>query len=320
MLPIQLAGLALAGRTLVIKYSGAPDNDTQSNKTTIRPKQRTPKPKGSYMPVQNPVNTLVKGLTTTVSQITKGLAGEDYYAVVKGFVPSGTELIAPENSIKPRDIQFSDLDGDSRDELVASYRHNDGIRTIVLKKNGEKWDKSAEIDNSGFEGIKHRGFAGITGEGKKQLLIGFSQKNKDQLLKVYSMEDGRLDEIFDHSYSRFEVLNHPVKGKTSPEVHLAIWNRTGSGTYDIEVYRWAGTELEKLKDTKHYYLENVVPHYAHRVKQARYSPSNWYGLADALLKAGVHEDARIAAEVGMSLDTGSALKESFAELKNRIGN
>ena len=85
MLPLQLVGFALAGKTLLTKYNRAPDRYSLPNKTKIQFKLHPRKIHitSKTTTMGNPIQTLASGLTSTLSQITTKLTGEDYNSIVK---------------------------------------------------------------------------------------------------------------------------------------------------------------------------------------------------------------------------------------------
>jgi len=221
----------------------------------------------------------------------------------------------PKNS---EEIHFADLDGDSQNELIASFRHNNEIKTLILKKQNNHWHKAAEISNPEHDTISYRGAADVKGEGKKQLLLGLSSNENTPTLYGYSLENSTAKKIFHRSYHRFEILGSSKNNDASEKAKLAVWDKKDTDSYDIQVLHWNGLELEPVKDTSSYHYKSAVPHYVKKVKQKPNSPSNWYNLADALEKSGVYRDALVAVKVGMKQDANSAFKENFLELRNKL--
>ena len=315
MLPLHLTGIALAGRMLLTKHSGntLPAKGVTRSKSLSGTNRMPQKP--SLMP--NPLHSLFRDLTTSLSQITSKPVREDYSALIKSFIPENARLLVPEYPSGARDVLLADLDGDSRDELIASYTLHSEVKTIILKRQEGNWFKASEISNSGYDMLNYRGTADITGEGKKQLLIGLKSRDKVGALAGYSFEQGISKEIFTHGYHRFEVLQSDSRN-TSSNAQIAVWNRKDNNSYDIELLRWNGSQLESLKDSSAYYHHSVIPYYVDQVRQVPYSISNWYNLADALIKTGDYRDALVAIDVGMSQDQNSALREKFLELRKKI--
>lgn len=180
MIPLQLLGLALAGRLLSSKYPVTSDRYPSLYESMSQLKQhlRT-NLAANTATIPNPVQTLVRGLTSSLSQIRTTLVGEDYNAVVKHFLPENAKILSPRYPINSEEYLFADLDGDSRSELIASFRHDNKIKTIVLKKQNDRWHKTGEISSSEFGDIKTEVLLILPEKVKKQLLIGFTPKERE---------------------------------------------------------------------------------------------------------------------------------------------
>jgi hypothetical protein len=304
-----MAGVAMAGKMLSSKNKGKPQFRLQP-----KPKQMT----GKALTVANPLHTLFRGLTSTLSQITKKPVTEDYNAIVRGFIPSNAKHLIPQYPASSREVQLADLDGDSQNELITSFKHNNEVRTIILKKQNGLWNKAGEINHSAHDTINYRDVADVTGKGKKQLLISLTSTGKTPALYGYSFENSKVHEMFSRSYHRLEVLNQPQNGNAVSKAQLAIWDKKDNDAYNVEVLHWNGSKLEPIENNTNYYYKKVAPYYAKKVKQTPYTASSWYNLAHALTKAGSRKDALIAVEVGMRQDPKSEFKEKFLALRNEI--
>ena len=123
--------------------------------------------------------------------------------------------------------------------------------------------------------------------------------------------------MFKRKYSRFEVLKLS-KNRSSTKSQLAIWEKKDDETYNIEVHDWNGSQLESQKNLSAYYLRRVVPYHAKRIKQNPTILSNWYNLANALLKSGMKRDALIAVEAGLTFATNPEKEDQLLALKKEI--
>jgi hypothetical protein len=313
---MQQSPLAQAFRMLLSKYNryylsnkGKMQFKPRSSKNTVPGKPATP---------VNPLQNIFKGLSASLSQITKKPAVVDYKAVVKKFIPENSIPVIPISPKDSKEINFTNPTGNLRNELITSFKHNNEIKTVILKKENDQWYKAAEINNAGYDTINYRGFADIIGDGKKQLLLGLGSKEKGSVLHGYSIENNKANKIFEHNYHKFDVLNAVQGNAASSKAQLAIWNKKLNDAYNIDVLKWNGLQLETQKNTASYYNKNVVPHYALKAKRTPNNPFHWYNLADSLIKSGSTRDALIAIEVGISQDKNSTLKEDFLALKNKI--
>ncbi len=289
------------------------------------PFMRRPSGSASGAPVSNPLETLAKGLSTTLSQIAKTVpvtarrhSDEDYYSIAKEFIPADAEILTPEFPANSRPILVTDLDGDAQDELIMSYRLNDEIITIVLKKTDNTWQKIGEVCIPGYDQINYRNVESLSGEGMKQLLLGCTSKGKVPVINGYEIFEGSIMQIFSRNYRWLELVKPENDERDNTGARLAVWNETGDDTYEIELLRWNGLELEPQDDVSSYYERSVVPYYIKKVQRNPYAPSNWYNLAHALIKAKAYRDAAVAIDLGMRVDAKSEYREKFETLRASI--
>ncbi|NJD04036.1 MAG: hypothetical protein FIA99_15890, partial [Ruminiclostridium sp.] len=109
-----------------------------TKRADIRP-LNLPNPAQSLQKLQTTVQSLVGGLTqnltSTISQIAGMAPKEDYTAIVRSFMPLEARLVKPQFPMGSGEILSADIDGDSQNELIASFKLDDSaIRTMVLKK------------------------------------------------------------------------------------------------------------------------------------------------------------------------------------------
>lgn len=321
MIPLPLAGIAITGSALLAKYT-----TTQRNQRPAGAFQQKKMPLQIQLPSAlkalseaNPLQSVIGGLTSAVSQITKSIAGEDYNKIVKEFLPVDSTLLKPRHLSNSGELGFADLDGDSQDELLASYGTKSGVGTIVLKKENNQWYKLAELSNSGYSGINFRDTSSLYGSGKQQLLLSFPSEDKTVSLHAYSLENGTLKKLFEHKCSRFEILgSKKSEGNRSDPDQLALWDKDNEGILKVDVVRWNGLQLEPVKNKENYYLRKAIPYLANSVKHNPQSPLGWYNLAGILADAGYSKDALAAVDTGISVDKSEAYMNNFLELKKRL--
>jgi hypothetical protein len=314
MPPLNLNEFSKTLRELLSKYSSFYFSDRSKRKTTygLKPGTGTPAIPAVFKDIPA---RLSKSLSQGLAQMRKTTLGEDYNAVVTRFIPENASAVFPRLPAGSRGIQWMDVDGDRQNELISSYRYDNELWTVVLKKENDKWRKMAEINHLKYDTLYYRGKADIAGEGKVHLLVGLASKGSAPVLHGYSFDNGKMIENFSHSYHRLDVL---LPAQTDKRQRLALWSRQDTGGYDIELLQWNGTKLEPNDDTALYYSYHVVPQYVSNVKRAPASPSNWYNLADALVKAGAYRDASMVIKIGMMQDVNSTFKEKFEALNGKI--
>ncbi len=316
MFPLLPAGLALAARILTSKFNSP--SFSQKGKTYGNPKKEQKRIQFKVPKVTNPIQTLVNGLTSTITKITNNTTdNEDDRIVVKHFLPDKANLLSPKYPSNSKTLQYADVDGDLQNELIASYRSNDEVKTLVLKKQNGQWQKAYEIDCPDCESIHYRGLADITGEGKKQLLLGLSSKRNASVLHGYSISNGTANKVFSQKYHKLEVLPPSTGKRKSANAELAVWDKKDN-KINVDVMNWNGSNLEHSDNSTAYHYNNVAPYFAQKIKRSPYNSAHWYNFANSLVRSGLYSDASDAIEVGMALDSKASLKTDFEALKNEI--
>lgn len=266
--------------------------------------------------LKRPVESIIKGLNNAVSQFSVKPEKIDYNNIVNSFLPPGARVIKPQYPENAAAIQFADLDGDGRSELVTSYVTGDGISTLVLKKDEVQWYKAAEIKCPGYTGIHYRSSADITGEGRKDLILGLSAASKERTLFAFSVKEGDSKKIFSKTYGKIELLRGSGQSG-APKDAVALWHEKSPGIYDIELVRWNGIDLEQLDRTR-YLAVKVLPYFIRRLRQDPHDTAGWYNLAETFLETGDRANAARAVKFGLEYGPDPEIKERLTELQSRI--
>jgi len=266
--------------------------------------------------LRKPVESLIKGLNTAVSQLREKPEKVDYHAVVNSFLPPGARLLKPQYPENAGDIQFADLDSDGRSELVTSYATADGIVTMVLKKDEVQWYKMAEISNPDFAAVHYRNSADVAGDGKKHLLLGLVTKQQKRVLFAYALTGDGARKIFSREYHKLEVQKSRTASGSVADA-IAFWDEETAGVYKIDLVHWNGIDLESLNPAR-YLANKVVPYYIRNLRENPDDTLSWYNLARSLSGAGDTVRAARAAELGLRHNPDSQLRMKFDELKSGL--
>ncbi len=266
--------------------------------------------------LRKPVESLIKGLNTAVSQFREKPEKVDYHAVVNSFLPPGARLLKPQYPENAGDIQFADLDSDGRSELVTTYTTTDGIRTMVLKKDEVQWYKMAEISNPDFVAVHYRNSADVAGDGKKHLLLGLASRHQKHILFAYALTDDGARKIFSREYNKLEVQKSRTASGSVTDA-IAFWDEETAGIYNIDLVHWNGIDLESLNPSR-YLANKVVPYYIRTLRENPDDTLSWYNLATSLSGAGDTVKAARAVNLGLRHNPDTQLRNKFDELKNRL--
>lgn len=316
MIPLTIAGIALAGSTFFVKKNRRPLPGKNRTLSKQRPRPIRIIKKRPATP--NPLQNIFKGITSSLSKFTQKSPKEDYNDVIRRMLPENATLLTPSHPAKAEKYQLVDLDGDLQNELVTTYRVDNMNRVLILKKRNDQWGKVAEISNPKFTKVNFINFADLDGQGKKQLLLGC--KTKDNLIELhaYSLENESAKELFSRNCDWAEVDETTTNRGIPSKAHLALWNKKDADAYDIEVMGWNGSELEPVSNQVPYYYQRVLPYYGRKVKQMPQNPSNWYYLAEALLKSEMYRDALISIDMGLRFNPVSPSRDDFYTLRKAV--
>lgn len=326
--PPKGSGLEQLGRIMRNSYNSAlavKNTCSKSNKPKIKKYTKTkgitfnkPNLKDPLETLRGSVQSISKGLNNVLGQITKKPEVIDYTAIVRNFIPDNAMLLKPKLPNGAQEIMQADLDGDRRNELIATYRSNEGVRTVILKAQDDRWQKAAEIYHQTNEEIDYRNAVNLTGENKLDLLIGMAGGSYANTLYGYTLAEGAATRLFSHEYNWVELVRRSKDNSRGRKETLSLWNKKADGDYDIEVLDWTGLQLERAENDVYYYRTRVVPYYLKKARQNPSTISGWYRLAESLIKAGAYRDAMRIAEAGSRQSQDQQFKDKFILLKKDI--
>src|SRR5690606_19657576 len=91
--------------------------------------------------------------------------------------PSGAKLLVPHHPEGAKDISFHDLNGDGENEAIIVYeetiQNQRELWAALLKEENGQWKIIWKTKGLGYE-IDYIGFADITGDGKSEVLLGWT--------------------------------------------------------------------------------------------------------------------------------------------------
>lgn len=317
MFPAPLIGLLAAGSTLLFKCKILPRTEQirfELKKTLCEKKQYKTK---SYFET-NPIMALFKKLNTLPLPKFKRSAKVDYNSIVKEFIPEDGVITVPKFPQRSKEYQFVDIDNDSDKEIVVSYKQRDELKTIILKQQEEKWNKVFEIAHAGYSGLHFRSLTALSDDGKKTLLVGLQGNNGRPKLYGYSFQGNDVNEAFNRSYDRLEIMPGSKKRNETQCHQLAIWEKNDEDIYNIDLLCMRDNHLESTDNLEPYYVKRVVPHYLKLIKKAPNNAMHWYNLSDVLVSINSYNDARMAIDIGSKLDTTGKFIDRFNALRSKI--
>jgi len=124
-------------------------------------------------------------------------------------LPSTYELILPRNIENSAAINYADLTGDGKDELIALYRVKDklneyGIR--ILKEYFGKWEYLDSIEETALD-IKDIIFKDINNDGKEDIIIKWIEESKSLRVEVYTEKNDKMFPRFKKECDDVEIID-----------------------------------------------------------------------------------------------------------------
>jgi hypothetical protein len=240
--------------------------------------------------------------------------------ISKEFVPSNSLLISPEEPVSTKPFQLYDFDQDGQEEIIITFEIKakeqpspSQFGAIVLKKEGEGWEKIWETKTQGV-GLQYSGVADITGDGTKEYLlgvtIGASAGNK---LEIFQWNNNSFKKIADVPYHMMDLLS-------DKNVGIAVWQQYIADTYFVDVLKWNGQRLVLDEELYSKYYPVIEKFYNDKISKMD-AWFYWYTLADAQIKANLFDKANKSIQKGTTLAKQLSLPdvvENFNQLSDKL--
>lgn len=238
--------------------------------------------------------------------------------IVKSFLPPFAEVIILGTPFIRPAIEMIDLDRDGILELVGAYHWKGENYIIVLKYRDGNWQVMDVIKGKGYN-ITYFKAAPITGNYKKNLVVGWQVASIWSDLSVYKWTDGELKDLIagNKYYSIIEVMDiNGTQGKDGI-YELALWIHDTGDAYKVEIYRWEDGKFVLAVDVYPYYFKKVVSYYNKLLAETD-STTYWYYLADAQIKIGNTQDALQSIDRALAFEYPYPSRAELMELRSQL--
>lgn len=126
------------------------------------------------------------------------------------LLSEGYEYMAPTSGRNIQSLQMVDIDGDGRDEALAFFRLSNGekpLKIYVFHSREDSYELASIIESSGTA-IDSIYYEDLTGDGRKELIVGWKISADVQTVTVYDMRPGPV-QLMQSNYTRlsFQELN-----------------------------------------------------------------------------------------------------------------
>ncbi len=193
---------------------------------------------------------------------------EDVKKAIQSYLPKDSQLIIPKEQEELSAINYVDLDGDGKEEIVVFYSLPKDLSTLgilILKsQDGTNGVKSWNIEDNFTElgkDIVYANFADFTGDGHSDIIIGLSGGEKlNNELTLYTYQFGRGEVIESIPYQDMAVGD--VNGDGQVEVAILNQEEKDYPEVKLTLYHYAAQQMQKIDEKK-------LDGYASEVKIAR---------------------------------------------------
>lgn len=126
------------------------------------------------------------------------------------LLSEGYEYMAPTSGRNIQSLQMVDIDGDGQDEALAFFRLSNGekpLKIYVFHSREDSYELASIIESSGTA-IGSIYYEDLTGDGRKELIVGWKISADVQTVTVYDMRPGPV-QLMQSNYTRlsFQELN-----------------------------------------------------------------------------------------------------------------
>lgn len=126
------------------------------------------------------------------------------------LLSEGYEYMAPTSGRNIQSLQMVDIDGDGQDEALAFFRLSNGekpLKIYVFHPREDSYELTSIIESSGTA-IDSIYYEDLTGDGRKELIVGWKISSDVQTVTVYDMRPGPV-QLMQSNYTRlsFQELN-----------------------------------------------------------------------------------------------------------------
>lgn len=155
---------------------------------------------------------LLTGCKNTGKQNTISQPPKDDATAIGAFLPSGSELLVPENAAKKQSIFLSAQAGKEADEAFLLYRNttdNRQAHIVYLTKENGTWQIKEDME-TGYLGFDTFELTDLDGDGVKEAIVGGSVSNTghDNQLAIYKLEKDALTKTSELNYDALSIADY----------------------------------------------------------------------------------------------------------------
>lgn len=155
---------------------------------------------------------------------------------LSAMISAGAEYAPPSSGTNIQSVQLTDLNGDGHQEALAFLRVADDekpLKVYIFTPEDETYRQTAVIEGTGT-GFYSVSYTDMDGDGYMELLVGWKVNAELQALTVYSLANGKPEELMRSNYVKYALTN--LNRDEMQELVVIRADEDGDGTADY--YRW----------------------------------------------------------------------------------
>lgn len=185
------------------------------------------------------------------------------------FFAYGEELLYLDSQPKQPLLQYIDIDGDGKKELIGIYRSNQQLYLFTLKEQFGHYRLISVLKGTGYQ-VSYLGTAHITSHKTTNIVVGWQIGGIWSKLSIYEWTKLGLKEKQlngDYTFSKIEIADMPGQNGKDGKAEIALWIHDTAEAYKVELYRWENDKLVPAHDVDPYYFKKVVEYYKQKIKE-----------------------------------------------------
>lgn len=209
---------------------------------------------------------------------------------LSGILEEGAEYAAPTSGANIQAVQLVDLDGDGREEAVAFFRNSSEekpLKIYIFSATEDSYRQTDLIEGSGT-GIYSIAYTDLDGDGRMELLVGWSATAELRVLEVYALRAGGAELLVRSDYVKYTTADLDQDQRQE----LVVLHADAEGDGVADYYSWQ--EDGGFSNQSSARLSVTM---AELNQQGRVTQGTLQGGASALFVTGVTDSTRVVTDL-----------------------